>query len=180
MYDLSLKEMTVGCQNVEIGGGYIRMSGKNYVYAGILIGGIIGFFINYNGFNRDNISSDFEISPINLDHREKPVDSPVYSSNIGFSYRLTQVFFETNESEQVEADIYNLLKDCNINYENLYYTKEGYYTADLIGYGAYMTEEKCKEESRKLQDAINNWIMYHPYNLLAGHQYSIQYHYLTH
>ena len=134
--------------------------------------------VNLHSLNEINSVNNFvpDFSPALSKHREKPVSSSEYVSKLGFEYEITQIFFKTDKSDEVEKEIYNLLNDCRIKYKNLYYTDEGYYTADLIGYGTYPTEQKYDEQVNMMQETIQNWQDKHPYNALAlaGYEYHIQ------
>lgn len=80
-------------------------------------------------------------------------ENPSYGDEIisgGYSYRLSQIFFKCEKSDMNEAAIKAFFIKYDIEYDNLYYTGSGYYTADLTGYRA-TTQAKVESQSEEIQ-----------------------------
>ncbi len=97
---------------------------------------------------------DFLLPGTNVEHTEEPV-KPIDSNAIGYDFRLSQIFFETEEDLEKEAKIKAILDYLGLNYENLYYTEKGYYTADFIGLGPY-TKKKYLEVVDEVKAAVSD------------------------
>lgn len=104
------------------------------------------------GLELDNLS----ISN-NYRHTEKPEEPIVTGLGVGFSYEVTQIFFETSADDEIKEEIRCCLDECGILYENLYYTSEGYYTADLVGYKTMLTSSEYEEATQAILDAVLSW-----------------------
>ena len=104
-------------------------------------------------------------------HTEAPTTQKIPEKG-GYSYQITQFFIETQESDEAEHEISRMLTESGIDFENLYYTKEGYYTADLIGYGPY-TYSTYKEKEEGLMEELVSWGKDNP-GILSGKQMHLQ------
>ena len=89
-------------------------------------------------------------------HTDAPLGHDEYVGT-GFDYHITQVFLESELNDATAKEMQLMLNECNINYSNFRYTDEGYYSADLQGYGPY---DKDEFETRvdQMQDMFRQWI----------------------
>ena len=106
------------------------------------------------GYGGGKNIGEFLLPGTNVEHTEEPV-KPIDSNAIGYDFRLSQIFFETEEDHEKEAKIKAILDYLGLNYENLYYTDKGYYTADFIGLGPY-TKKKYLEVVDEVKAAISD------------------------
>lgn len=115
-----------------------------------------GYMPDINEIIKDN---DNAVTSIflkdNYRHTESPVSKGV-SDVGGFSYRINQIFFETEQNINTEEAIKRFFKESSIIYENLYYTETGYYTADLTGYKE-TTKEEYEKQSDTILEQFGNW-----------------------
>ena len=102
---------------------------------------------------------------------EAPTEQKIIDKG-GYSYKITQFFIEIDRSDEAEKAIVQMLTESDIDFENLYYTKEGFYTADLVGYGPY-TYNTYKEKADELLDTLTAWGKENP-NILSGKQIHLQ------
>lgn len=123
-------------------------------------------------------SNNVQLSEYVSKHSEEPITTNTIDGSQGHSYQIKQIFFETPNSKEIEDTIRTFFKDCEINYNNLYYTEKGYYTADLNGYGAYYSEAEYQRAAKELEDKINEWFTTHKGNALGGYKYVLQAWYL--
>lgn len=106
-------------------------------------------------FNENNNEVTSIFKDFNNRHTESPMGAGV-SDVGGFSYRINQIFFETEQNNNTEEAIKQFFKDSNIIYENLYYTESGYYTADLTGYKE-TTKVECEKQCDIILEQFGNW-----------------------
>ena len=96
----------------------------------------------------------------NVDNYEfaKPIRSTSAPTQVtgsevpGYHYEITQIFFETDQDNETEQVIKQLLSNQNIKYSNFRYTDKGYYTAD-IHYGPY-SKTNYEKQAKYLLDSI--------------------------
>lgn len=90
-------------------------------------------------------------------HMEKPVETKMSEAPIGYLYEVTQLFFKTEQDDVMKEEIRKCLDECGILYENLYYTSEGYYTVDLVGYKKVASQTEYEKLANSITDQINEW-----------------------
>lgn len=114
------------------------------------------------GINAESVLPSMELDNVNTGdtyrHTEKPADPIETGLGVGFSYEMTQIFFETTKDDEIKEEISRCLDECSILYENLYYTSEGYYTADLVGYKKMLTSSEYEEASQSILDTVISWM----------------------
>lgn len=106
-------------------------------------------------------------------HTEKPVESWETGTGIGYSYEVTQIFFEIEKDDTIKQQIIQCMDECGVIYENLYYTSEGYYTADLVGYKHVGTKTEYENVANSISGPIVAWIEGHPDIMLAQRQSTV-------
>ena len=105
-------------------------------------------------------TGDFLLPMNNARHTEEPVAVGKVGVT-GYNYRLSQIFFKTEEDSEKETKIKTILDDLGINYENMYYTDKGYYTADLKDMGPYLTKKKYDEVVDQVKAAVSEAMVTH-------------------
>ncbi len=114
------------------------------------------FIIKFTTQNNKSLSlRGYSPSAHNSRHTESPSGQTSTDTN-GFSYKITQLFFLAENNEITQNAIIQYLFDSNIQYENLYYTTEGYYTCDLTSYTS-TNKETYNQQQQELIDGFSAW-----------------------
>ena len=71
----------------------------------------------------------------------------------GFDYHTTQIFFKTEQSENTEKKIKNVLDSLEYKYENLMYNM-GYYSADFTDAPSFTTLKDYEENRKVMEDKV--------------------------
>lgn len=100
-----------------------------------------------------------------LKHSEAPLGYSEEAVAGSFDFYITQVFFQAEENEITAGRLKCVLIGSGVEYENFYYSEEGYYTADLLNLGPYSRTD-YEKISQEIEDKISEeMVLYEAYGI---------------
>lgn len=141
-----------------------RKTGLGTLISVFIVSFMMALFINEigkgEGSTISNIVENISRRTLNerniTKHTEAPAGNVNKDASKGYNFEISQWFFQAEENDSTELHIKLFLEENKISYDNLYYTKEGYYSADLHGY-TNMTYEENTKKAYELEKLFSDW-----------------------